>query len=560
MKKNEVSLNLSENSFIQNFFNRWVIFSFVITLFLSFPIFSLIFNVISNYSKDWGSVFNYEIYDYLFNSLSIIFFQSLLVVFFGVTSAWIISTYKFPFRNIIDLFLLLPLSIPPYIAAIAYGEIFDYSGDTYNFLKENTSILNSIDFPNIKSLPGVIFIFSITLYPYVYIISRAAFSEISNTYREIGKTLGLKEFNIFFKIFLPLAIFPIIGGVILSILESLNDFGTVQYYGVTTFTTGIYKTWVGLGDINSAAQIAILFLFFIFFILFLQRKFFSNERINLKSNSKKKNKLLRLNKFYNLALIIFCMTPVVLGFFIPFIFLLSNSIKALEIILLKDTLINTLNTVSLAFFVSLAIIFLSLIINYSNRIKNNKLNSFFSKTASLGYAIPGSIIAIGILIPFTYFDNFFVNFFKINLNLDVETFFSGSVFILCFAYMVRFFTISQTNIESSFYRISKNIDNNAMVLGKKPILILFNIHIPLMSLSILLSLILIFIEIIKELSATLILRPFNFNTLAIQVYEYASEEKIVESSIPSLIIVVLCIIGIIFISRINNLLFKSAKK
>ena len=167
---------------------------------------------------------------------------------------------------------------------------------------------------------------------------------------------------------------------------------------------------------------------------------------------------------------------------------------------------------------------------------------------------------IGILIPFTYLDNFFINFFKNNFNLNVDTFFVGSIFILCFAYIVRFFTISQTNIESSFYRISKNIDDTARVLGKKPILTLFNIHIPLMSLSILLSLVLIFIEIIKELSATLILRPFNFDTLAIQVYEYASEEKIIESSIPSLIIVVLCVIGIIFISRINKQVLKSGKK
>jgi len=200
-----------------------------------------------------------------------------------------------------------------------------------------------------------------------------------------------------------------------------------------------------------------------------------------------------------------------------------------------------------------------LLINYSARIKETRINLFFNKISSLGYAIPGSIIAIGILIPFTYFDNFFVNFFKINFNLNINAFFTGSIFILCFAYVVRFFTISQTNIESSFYRISKNIDDTARVLGKKPILILFNIHVPLMSLSILLSLVLIFIEIIKELSATLILRPFNFDTLAIQVYEYASEEKIIESSIPSLIIVVLCVIGIIFMSIISNQLFKSGK-
>jgi len=233
---------------------------------------------------------------------------------------------------------------------------------------------------------------------------------------------------------------------------------------------------------------------------------------------------------------------------------------SIEVLFLKDTIINSFNTILLATISSFIIIVLSLLINYSARIKGTRLNLFFNKLASLGYAIPGSIIAIGILIPFTYFDNFFINFFNENFNLNINTFFTGSIFVLCFAYIVRFFTISQTNIESSFYRISRNIDSTASVLGKKPIPILFNIHIPLMSLSILLTLTLIFIEIIKELSATLILRPFNFNTLAIQVYEYASEEKIIESSIPSLIIVVLCIIGILFMSKINNQLFNSGKR
>ena len=262
-------MNLIKDFFIHKSFNLWILFSLFIAFFLSFPILSLIFNVVLNYNSEWNIVLNIEIWNYLFNSICIIFFQSIFVAFFGVICAWIVTTYDFPLRRIIDLFLLLPLSIPPYVAAIAYGELFDYSSYFQIFFRENVPILSDIDLLNIRSLPGVIFIFSITLYPYVYIISRAAFSEISYTYSEIGKTLGLKQLSIFFKIFLPLAIFPIIGGIILSILESLNDFGTVQYYGVDTFTTGIYKTWVGLGDINLAAQISIFFLLFIFFpILF----------------------------------------------------------------------------------------------------------------------------------------------------------------------------------------------------------------------------------------------------------------------------------------------------
>tara|TARA_Y100000590_G_C15744299_1_gene1021424 strand:+ start:5405 stop:7087 length:1683 start_codon:yes stop_codon:yes gene_type:complete len=560
LKIKEVNLYKLKDFFFFKSFNSWVFLSLFISIIISFPLISLIFNSIKNFNYNWNAVIILEIWDYLYNSISIIFFQSIFVIFFGVSCAWIVTKYKFPFRKIIDLFLLLPLSIPPYIAAISYGEIFDYSSYLQTFSRQNFANVIPHDFLNIRSLPGVIFIFSITLYPYVYIISRAAFSEISNTYTDIGRTLGLKQANIFFKVILPLAIVPILGGVILSILESLNDFGTVQYYGISTFTTGIYKTWVGLGDINLAAQISIFFLFFIFIIIFLQKRFFFYEKKDLKISSYKETKLKFLSKSQNIFLIFFCLIPPVLGFFIPFVFLLLNSIKSLEFFILKDTIVNTLNTVFLGLSVSLIIIILSLLINYSVRIKKTKINLFFNKISSLGYAIPGSIVAIGILIPFTFLDNFIIIFFQNNLQLNIEAFFTGSIFILCFAYIVRFFTISQTNLESSFNRISNNIDDTARVLGKKPLPILFNIHLPLMSLSILLTLILVFIEVIKELSATLILRPFNFDTLAIQVYEYASEEKIIESSVPSLIIVVLCVIGIIFISRISNHLFKSDKK
>ena len=553
-------MNLIKDFPFYKSFNPWIFFSLIITIVISFPILSLILNVILNYNSQWNLLFNIEIKDYFFNSLFIIFFQSFFVFFFGVGSAWIITIYDFPLRRIIDFLLLLPLSIPPYVAAITYGELFDYSSSFQIFFREYLPYFKGSNLLNIRSLPGVVFIFSITLYPYVYIISRAAFSEISHTYNEVGRSLGSNSLKIFFKVFLPLASFSIIGGVILSILESLNDFGTVKYYGVDTFTTGIYKTWVGLGDINLAAQISIFFLFFIFLIIFLQKKFFSKERINIRTNVKRNFTIINSSKLKSFLFISFCLIPILLGFFIPFIFLLSNSIQALEIFLLKKTFVNTMHTIFLALTVSLIIIFLSLLINYSARIKDTKLNAFFKKISSLGYAIPGSIIAIGILIPFTYFDNFIIEFFENNFDLNINSFFSGSIFILCFAYVVRFFTISQTNIESSFYRISRNIDDTAKVLGKKPILILFNIHIPIMSLSIILSLLLIFIEIIKELSATLILRPFNFDTLAIQVYEFASEDKIIESSIPSLIIVVLCVIGIIFISRVNQRLFASDKR
>ena len=542
---------------VNNLFNPWVFFSLLVSISISIPIMSLMTNLVLNYSESWNTIISQDIWHYIFNSLIIIVFQSIFVIFFGVSTAWIVTIYNFPLRNFFRFALLLPFSIPTYVAAIVYAGLFDYSGDFQMYLRNTLNI--DFNFPNIRSLPGVIYIFSITLYPYVYIISRAAFSEVSKSYNEVGKTLGFNSTNIFFKVFLPLTSFAILGGVILSVLESLNDFGTVQFFGVDTFTTAIYKTWIGLGEIETAAQLSIFFLFFVSLIFFLHRRFISLKKVNLNTNIFYEFKSIQTSKVKGLFFFIICLIPVLLGFIIPFIFLVTWTLQLWDLNLIKISLVNSFNSVSLALIATFFIISLSLLINYSLRIKATKLNIFFKNISSLGYAIPGSVIAIGVIVPFIFLDDFLINFFQINLNTSLSSFFSGSVFVLIFAYIVRFFTISQTNIENGLYRIPMSVDNTATTLGKKPFFILCNVHIPIMAMSIILTSILIFIEVIKELSATLILRPFNFDTLAIQVYEYASEGKIIESSVPSLMIVVLCIIGIIFISKINKILFLGAK-
>ena len=544
-------------SIANNLLNPWIFFSLLVSIIISIPILSLMTNLLFNYSDSWASIIHLDIWRYIFNSLNIIFFQSIFVILFGVSTAWVVTIYDFPLKNFFKFALLLPLAIPTYVAAIVYAGLFDYSSDFQIFLRNITNI--DINSPNIRSLSGVIFIFSITLYPYVYILSRAAFSEVSKSYSEVGKTLGLNTTNIFFKIFLPLTSFAILGGTILSVLESLNDFGTVQYFGVDTFTTAIYKTWMGLGEIETAAQLSIFFLFFILIIIFIYRRLTAFKKININTNIFYELKSIETNKLKGIFFFIICFIPVFLGFIIPFTFLIIWSFQAWDLNLIKVSLINSFNTVTLAFFSTLLIIILSILINYSLRIRSTKLNIFFKNISSLGYAIPGSVIAIGIIVPFVFLDDFIIHFFQTNLNKDLAPFFSGSVFVLIFAYVVRFFTISQTNIETAFYRIPVSIDNTATILGKKSFFTLCNVHIPIMSMSIILASILIFIEIIKELPATLILRPFNFNTLAVQVYEYASEEKILESAVPSLIIVILCIIGIVSISKINKIIFLSGK-
>ena len=475
---------------VNNLFNPWVFFSLLVSISISIPIMSLMTNLVLNYSESWNTIISQDIWHYIFNSLIIIVFQSIFVIFFGVSTAWIVTIYNFPLRNFFRFALLLPFSIPTYVAAIVYAGLFDYSGDFQMYLRNTLNI--DFNFPNIRSLPGVIYIFSITLYPYVYIISRAAFSEVSKSYNEVGKTLGFNSTNIFFKVFLPLTSFAILGGVILSVLESLNDFGTVQFFGVDTFTTAIYKTWIGLGEIETAAQLSIFFLFFVSLIFFLHRRFISLKKVNLNTNIFYEFKSIQTSKVKGLFFFIICLIPVLLGFIIPFIFLVTWTLQLWDLNLIKISLVNSFNSVSLALIATFFIISLSLLINYSLRIKATKLNIFFKNISSLGYAMPGSVIAIGVIVPFIFLDDFLINFFQINLNTSLSSFFSGSVFVLIFAYIVRFFTISQTNIENGLYRIPMSVDNTATTLGKKPFFILCNVHIPIMAMSIILTSIFIF--------------------------------------------------------------------
>ena len=528
---------------VLNELNSWFIFSFLVCLLLSIPILSLFFNAILSFSAEtWNFLVSNKMKDYIYNSFFIIFYQSIFVTLIGVSTAWLVTIYSFPFRKVFDFALLLPLAIPTYVSAIVYGELLDYSGFLQTFFRENYQIANYF-FPDIRSLGGAIFIFIFTLYPYVYIISRSAFSEISYSYNEIGQTLGLNNTKIFFKIFIPLTGFSILGGTILSILESLNDFGTVQYFGVDTFTTGIYTTWIGLGEIKTASQLSLFFLFFIFLIIYFQKRILAKKRININRNTSNEFKQIKTGNLKSSIFFLYCFIPILIGFIIPLITLIYWFSQIWDFSIINSSLINAKNTIILSIISCFLIITLSILINYSSRIKNTKINRFFNNISSLGYAIPGSVIAIGVIISLSFFD-------------IISSIFTGSIFILCFAYTVRFFTISQTNIESAFYRIPINYDYTSKILGKKPLLTLFNVHIPIMSTSIIFSSILIFIEVVKELSATLILRPFNFDTLSIQVYEYASEDKIFESSIPSLIIIILCIIGIIFVSKFNKILFR----
>jgi iron(III) transport system permease protein len=470
-------------------------------------------------------------------SLGVGFFTFLI----GTSTAWLTSIYEFPFRRIISWLLLMPLAMPAYIIAITYVGIID----SFNFL------------PDIRNLFGAIIMISLVLYPYVYILARGAFLEQSKELHENSQILGATHFEIFIKVSIPMARPAIILGVTLSAMEALADYGTVEFLGVPTFTTGIFRTWFGMNDTVTATQMATLLLSIVFVFVFIEQQ--SRKKIRYSENIKTQSKLnYRITSKKNNAVIIsICLLPLVFGFVIPFIqliywslFVSSESWDYAFLNVIKDTLL-------LSFFAAFIITLISIMITYVKRLRSKSFTNKLMNIITLGYAIPGPVVAIAVLIPFATFDNFLNQVLISNFDISVGLIFSGSLFILIFAYCIRFLTVSSRTIKNGLESISLATDDAAKSMGASTKTLLTKIHFPMLKTYVLTSFLIVFIDVMKELPLTSILRPFNFNTLSVKAFELASDEKIADASNAAIMIVVAGIIPVIFITK--NILGKRNK-
>ena len=466
---------------------------------------------------------------------------STISLFLGIGTAWLTSNYNFFGKNFFDWALILPLAVPPYILAYTFTGLFDSYGTANNLIREVFS-LNSeyIFFPNVRNIYGAIIVFSFTLYPYIYLATRIAFINQSRSLREVGETLGFSKFGVFFKLVLPMIRPAIIGGLMLVIMETLSDFGAVEHFAIQTFTTGIFRTWYGMYDLQTAMQLSSLLLIFITFFLVLER--YSRNNISYTSGSptygKIENKTLTGRK--NILSFLFCLTPLSIGFILP-ISELTNWALNYKLDFFEATFIkNSFNTIYLALLAAIFCTFVALIINFSGRIQKTKYFGFLSSALALGYALPGIILAIGIMQLFIFLDN----------NLSFLNFvFTGSILGLLVAYVIKAYAMSNTSIESGYIRISPYMEDVAKTLRASNFKILTRIHLPLLKTSFLTSIVLVISEVIKELPATLILRPFNFDTLAVSTYIYASEERMYEAAAPAIAIVLVGLIPIYFLTK-----------
>ena len=521
----------------------WVIFPFLIFLVFLSPLLVVLSSLFGNYSDNWTHLTTYVLDSYIYNSIFLILGVSVISLALGVGTAWVISNYNFSGRRLFDWALILPLAVPPYILAYTFTGLFDSFGSANNLVREIFSLnSNYIFFPNIRNIFGAIIVFSFTLYPYIYLATRMALINQSRSILEVGKTLGLNNLGIVFKLVLPMIRPAIVAGLMLVIMETLSDFGAVEHFAIPTFTTGIFRTWYGLYDLQTAMQLSSLLLIFVTFFIFLER--LSRKNLSYTSGAPVYGEMtqIELKGFKNIFASIICFIPLFIGFILPILELMNWAINYKLDFFNEEFIKNSVNTIYLAILAALFCTLLSLIINFSIRLKNNKFLPYMSSSLTLGYAVPGLILAIGIMQIFNFLDNYiFYSYFNFIIT--------GSIFGLIIAYIIKAYALSNSVIESGFLRVSPFMDDIAKTLNASNFKLLRSIHLPLLKTSFLTSIILVISEVIKELPATLILRPFNFDTLAVSTYIYASEERMFEAAAPSIAIVLVGLVPIFFLTK-----------
>lgn len=521
----------------------------VIAALLALPVLVICTYLFTGSADIWNHLFDTVLGDYIGNSLGLLFGVSCGVLLLGVPTAWLTSVCDFPGRRLFTWALLLPLAVPAYIIAYTYTGLLDFAGPVQSFIRDLTGLgYGEYYFFEIRSLGGAIVMLSLVLYPYVYLLSRAAFLEQSSSALEVSRTLGYSRRKAFFRLALPLAQPAIIAGLTLALMETLADYGTVQYFGISTFTTGIFRTFYGLGDSAAAAQLAAMLLGFVVLLILLEKYSRRQAKYHSSAEQHQRPNLIQLSAGSSIAAYVICLIPVLFGFLLPGGVLLNWAITQAEFNP-EDFIELAWNSFSLASAAAVLAVSLALILAYARRMHPQKRVAASVMIAGMGYALPGTIIAIGILIPLAWLDHQLIQLVKSWFNLDIGLLLSGTLFALLFAYMVRFLAVSLGAVQTGLDKIKPSIDSAGRSLGCTSLQVLKRIHVPLMRSSVLTALLIVFVDVLKELPATLILRPFNFNTLAVRAFELASDERLIDAAPASLMIVAVGLLPVILLSR-----------
>ncbi len=519
------------------YFNKLTISSVFLTLLISIPALILFINIFSS-SENWQHLVDTVLFEYIFNSLYIMFGVAILTILLGFSTAYVTSLFTFSGSKFFHYALILPFALPTYIIAYVYGGMFDITGSVTTYiLNLMGKTLDEVYFFDIMSIEGAIFVMSLVLYPYVYLISKTYLTAESSSIIDASKTMGLTNFQILYKVIIPISRPAIVAGVILAVMEAVADFGVMDYYGVSTFVTGIFRTWFGMGSVEDASKLASMLMLFIFLLIFCER--FQRRNKRYKSSGKdfkpiSKQRLRGLNNFLAFSI---CFIPFFLGFLLPFTQMSYWFYISYEDII-DDSFITVLyQTLSLGVSSAILITILAFIVVYNVRLHKGKLADNLTQISKLGYSIPGAVVAVGILSFFSLIDEIF----------DILV--GGTILAIIFGYVVRFIAISINNYESGFSKIPQTYDDACKTMQINAFQTFFKVIFPLIKSSVMVSFIIIFIEVIKELPLTMILRPFNFDTLSVLSHELVGQEQVIESSVPAMFIVLFGIVSVLILAR-----------
>lgn len=487
---------------------------------------------------------------YAWATLLLVVFVALGTAAIGTATAWLVTMTRFPGSRLLEIVLPLPLAFPAYVLAYAYTDFLDHPGAVQTLLREVTGWgPRDYWFPEVRSLGGAAAMLTLVLYPYVYLLARAAFLQQSATAYLAARTLGKGPWGAFARVSLPMARPAIAGGVLLAVMETIADFGTVAFFSVPTFATGIYRSWFSMGDRGAAAQLALCLLSFALVLAVLERVQRGRARHHGAGRRFETMAPAVLRGWKARGAAAVCAFPVFFGFALPVVLLGEMATRSTQTLLSQRYLELVQNSVMLAGIAALVTVAAAVLIAFNARLYPGRAAIWTSQVARVGYAVPGGVIAVGLLVPFAAFDNTLDAWMRATFGVSTGLLVTGSIWLLVMAYMVRFMAIALNAYDSGQSSIHPNIDAVARTLGRSPAGMLWGVHLPLLKPSLLTAMLIVFVDVMKELPATLIMRPFNFDTLAVQAHRLASDERLSGAAVPSLVIAAVGLLPVILLCR-----------
>ena len=529
----------------------WSASALVVVSLTVLPLVVILLGVFGSGSEMWGHLVDTVLPVYVGNSFILMLGVGGLSLVIGLAPAWLVSAYNFPGRRTFEWALVLPLAIPTYIIAYTYAGVFEYDSLLPSTL---SAVWPGMEVWRIRlavmSREGAMVMMALVLYPYVYVIARASFLRQSNTVLETARSLGRGPWNTFFRVALPMSRPAVAGGLTLVLMEVLNDYGAVKYFGIPTFTTGIFRAWFPLNDPIAAMRLSGILLLFVFTLIVFERIQRGRARFDDGARGYRPTARRELGRRGRWLAASVCLLPLTLGFLVPVAQLVAWARRAGSGALDARFLGLILNSFSLALAAAIIAVLGALLIGYAARLSPTPLLRLASKVSVLGYSIPGAVVAVGVFIPFVWMDRRLNTFMTAAFDAPTGLLLSGTLVALIFAYVVRFLAVALNPIDSGFKRLCGNLDDTSRSLGVSPLKTLWKVDLPLLRGTLISAALLVFVDVLKELPLTLILRPFNFDTLATRAFQLATDEQLARSAIPALLIIAVGLVPVIVLNKL----------